>query len=734
MNPQPPPALRYGSVCSGIEAVSLAWQPLGLKPDWFAEIDPFPCAVLAHHYPEVRNLGDMALIPDQVRAGAVPAPGILAGGTPCQAFSVAGLRESLADARGNLTLTFVEIANAIDQARTRRGEDGCVVFWENVPGVLSTKDNAFGCLLAGLAGEDGALEPPEPKPAAGKSSRHWKWDRKLHTHTPRWANAGAVHGPRRAAAWRTLDAQYFGVAQRRRRVFVVASARKGFDPATVLFEWGGVRRDTAPGREARQTAPTLPARRTAGGGLGTDFDCDGGLIAALPRPMAADAGPWHGGEAIAPVAHSLRGEGFDASEDGTGRGTPLVAVAVDCTNGRLAPGGPSGTLEAAQSKGNRGAGVLAFDTTQITSAANRSNPRPGDACHPLAAGAHAPAIALPADPSSTPYAGTEGATPSMGAPNPAAVAFQASQSGVRVCGVHATLDSHNGPRRHNGALQGSRVRRLTPEECEALQGIPRAAETITFASRIDHQGNAMLVALQCRTSRSGALPAGEGGPARTASLAEGGSSAGHASPAPLAALRLRMRAEDTLLEVCSHGRLVWSTHAAGANLAPHPSTLPANAADGLARLLRDLMGTGPHGRVASFSGARLSFPAPAGETGAGGFMPETTGNPHAGGAKSERKGARFTASDLGRLTPACGSAAAALCRSVMAAASGFIPSGPLPDAFSVELTVETPYTAIPWRGKPASQCPDGPRYKAIGNSMAVPCVAWLGRRIVQALR
>ena len=260
--------MLFGSVCSGIEAASVAWHPLGWRAAWLAEIEPFPSAVLAHHYPDVPNLGDMTTISRRVLTGEVSAPDVFCGGTPCQAFSVAGLRQSLDDARGNLTLKFVEIADAIDHVRTGRGEDECVVFWENVPGVLSTKDNAFGCFLGGLAGEDGPLEPPGGK----------------------WANAGAVYGPRRAIAWRTLDAQYFGVAQRRRRVFVVASARKGFDPATVLFEWHGVRRDSAPSREARQTAPTIPARSTAGGGLGTDFDCDGGVITMAHGQGGAEIG------------------------------------------------------------------------------------------------------------------------------------------------------------------------------------------------------------------------------------------------------------------------------------------------------------------------------------------------------------------------------------------------------------------------------------------------------------
>lgn len=212
--------MRYGSVCSGIEAASVAWHGLGWQPAWFAEIEPFPSAVLSHRFPEVANLGDMTKIARGVLTGEVEAPDVLVGGTPCQAFSVAGMREGLADARGQLTIKFVELADAIDLVRVRRGAESSVIVWENVPGVLSSKDNAFGCLLAALAGEDDALVPP----GGGK-----------------WSNAGYVLGPARAIAWRVLDAQYFGVAQRRRRLFVVASASERVDPIRVLFEFQGGR-------------------------------------------------------------------------------------------------------------------------------------------------------------------------------------------------------------------------------------------------------------------------------------------------------------------------------------------------------------------------------------------------------------------------------------------------------------------------------------------------------------
>ena len=247
--------LRFGSVCSGIEAASVAWEPLGWKAAWFAEIEPFPCAVLAHHYPNVPNLGDMSKLPGRVLSGEIEAPDVFCGGTPCQAFSVAGLRRSLDDARGNLSLVFCEIANAIDSVRSARGEQPSIIFWENVPGVLSTADNAFGCFLAGLAGEDDPLVAPGGK----------------------WTNAGVVLGPKRAIAWRVTDAQYFGVAQRRRRVFVVASARDGFDPAAVLFESESVRRDTPPSREAGEgfTRATAPCLTSSGRGVERTGDTRG---------------------------------------------------------------------------------------------------------------------------------------------------------------------------------------------------------------------------------------------------------------------------------------------------------------------------------------------------------------------------------------------------------------------------------------------------------------------------
>jgi len=187
-------------VCSGIEAASKAWEPIGWEPVAFSEIEPFPAAVLKHHWPKVQNLGDMTKYEQwPIQSGTID---LLVGGTPCQSFSVAGLRQGLKDPRGNLMLTYLGIA---ERFKPRW------LVWENVPGVLSSNGGKdFGSFLGAL-GELG-----------------YEW------------------------AYRVLDAQWFGVAQRRRRVFVVAHLGEGSLAAKVLFESESVRRNPAPSREARQ--------------------------------------------------------------------------------------------------------------------------------------------------------------------------------------------------------------------------------------------------------------------------------------------------------------------------------------------------------------------------------------------------------------------------------------------------------------------------------------------------
>ncbi|WP_254209108.1 DNA cytosine methyltransferase [Burkholderia multivorans] len=262
---------RFGSVCSGIEAASCAWHPLGWRAAFVSEIEPFPCAVLAHHYPTVPNLGDMTKFKEWPDA----AIDLLVGGTPCQSFSVAGLRKGLADPRGNLMLTYLAIAERYAPRW---------LVWENVPGVLSSNGGRdFGTFLGGLA-ELGY-----------------------------------------GFAYRVLDAQYFGIPQRRRRVFVVGHLGDWRRAAAVLFERESLLGHPAPRRLSGQgIAPTLSARTRGGGGLGTDiaFDCKAsgqngfgvGEIASTMRSMGHSASHQNGGGHLA-VAVNIRGrEGGGTAE------------------------------------------------------------------------------------------------------------------------------------------------------------------------------------------------------------------------------------------------------------------------------------------------------------------------------------------------------------------------------------------------------------------------------------
>ena len=200
--------MNYLSVCSGIEAATVAWHHMGWKPVGFSEIEKFPSQVLAHHYPQVTNFGDMTKYKEWNINDSV---GLLVGGTPCQSFSVAGLRKGLEDPRGNLALTYVGI---LDKFRPK----WCV--WENVPGVLSSGSGRdFGSFLGALA-----------QLGYGFS-------------------------------YRVLDAQNFGVAQRRRRVFVVGHLGDWKPSAKVLFESESLSGNIKQGRKAQQKTTGITTSR-----------------------------------------------------------------------------------------------------------------------------------------------------------------------------------------------------------------------------------------------------------------------------------------------------------------------------------------------------------------------------------------------------------------------------------------------------------------------------------------
>ena len=591
--------MRYLSVCSGIEAASVAWGRLGWEPLAFAEIEPFPRAVLAHHYPDVPLHGDFTKLRDQAW---IMQADVLVGGTPCQAFSVAGLRNSLSDERGNLSLEFVRLADAIDTLRSAAGTAPAVIVWENVPGVLSVRDNAFGCFLSGLAGDAAPYDPPRGK----------------------WTNAGVVDGPARTVAWRILDAQYFGLAQRRRRVFVVASARAGFDPAAVLLEFEGMRRDTPPRREAgKGTAhATAPCLTSSGRGVERTGDTRGqDPVVAVSIASTGDishclnAGGM-GRQDYEPetlVTHSLRAEGFDASEDGTGRGTPLVPV-------------------------------QAFYSTE----SRCDNFPPPDVSPPLKVG-------------------------SNGGGQPPAIAFSAKDHG------------------------GDATEELAP----TLRAMPHDASHANGGGQM-----AVAVPLQEVGKRTGIGIGQDGDPMFTL---QAGAQHGVAYPLDL---RNAGRDPDKRDEQNRQGLGL------GEDGDPSP-TISTAFVPGVAayafqpRIARN--GRGDMGDVVN------ALAAQSGETGKGDAAPcvatfqqssmkgkGTIGYDDSGIAKpvkTQMDGQmvhahmavrRLTATECERL-------------------QGF------PDG----------YTNIPWRGKP--EAPDGPRYKALGNSMAVPVMRWIGRRIAAHL-
>ena len=285
--------MRYGSVCSGIEAATVAWDSLGWTPQWFSEIEPFPSTVLAHHYPNVPNFGDMTKFKEWTLDDST-AIDVLVGGTPCQSFSVAGLRKGLEDPRGNLMLTYLAIA--------RRYRPEWLV-WENVPGVLSSANGRdFGSFLGGLA-ECGY-----------------------------------------GFAYRVLDAQYFGVAQRRKRVFVVGHFGDWRLAAAVLFESSSMRGDPPPRREARK-GTTAGSLRSTDGGSDVDHARAEHLIPEIANPLThrmhkgvnttADEGqtmileplPFDETQMTHPANHTLR--------DGHSEGTPAAMTGMQVR--RLTP-------------------------------------------------------------------------------------------------------------------------------------------------------------------------------------------------------------------------------------------------------------------------------------------------------------------------------------------------------------------------------------------------------------
>lgn len=365
----------FGSVCSGIEAASVAWHPLGWTAAWYSEIEKFPSDLLAYHYPWTSNLGDMTKIYENEEFKSHI--DVLVGGTPCQSFSVAGLRKGLSDPRGNLALEYVRI---LDAKRPRW------FVWENVPGVLTSSGGRdFGSFI------------------------------------------GAISKIGYSFAWRILDAQYFGVPQRRRRVFLVGHISDWRYSAAVLVERESMLRDTPSRRKKRQNiAPTIRAR-TKGGGrakrIGTDFDLDGGLIQTTGTLNA-------NGKAAGSATQQDAETGM------------LVAYGGNNTKG------PINKSTAINAKG--GSGRMDFESETLIAFSTKDYDADASSVAPtLRAGGHTTSHA------------NAGVMPAI------CMIEQNTQCST------PPLPSLRGAETPNYAdLVKSCVRRLTPKECERLQGFP----------------------------------------------------------------------------------------------------------------------------------------------------------------------------------------------------------------------------------------------------------------------
>lgn len=437
--------MKYISMFSGIEAATVAWHPLGFEAVAVSELDKFPSAVLKHRWPDVPNLGDMTKVDWKQYRGAVD---LVVGGPPCQAFSVAGLRGSLNDARGNLSLAYVR---AILDIRPQ----WCLT--ENVPGWLNTPDNAFGCFLAGLVGAD---DPLVSRAEGGA-----------------WPSSGIAVGPEYSAAWTVLDAQFFRVPQRRRRVFVVGHLGNWKNCASVLFEPGGMLGNTPPSRgKGENIAGSIGSCSETGGRRTTDLDGHGAHVVYEnhgqdSRVKECDVSPQINAKA------------------GTGGGNlplaitpaPVIFKPSHFTRGKDgAPSEVSPPLSADADKGDQD--PIVFESRFV----RNGRGAPDTVCPPLKAqsgetgkGDAAPIVAFTQNSRSEVREisgdGQIAADPGAQQQNYVATFQQSSMEGKGTIGYDQDA-SISKPVKTQGDGQmlqiNSAVRRLTPRECERLQGFP----------------------------------------------------------------------------------------------------------------------------------------------------------------------------------------------------------------------------------------------------------------------
>jgi DNA (cytosine-5)-methyltransferase 1 len=452
--------MKYLSVCSGVEAATVAWHGLGWKPIAFSEIEPFPSAVLAHRFPNVPNVGDMTKYKEWNLNDSID---LLVGGTPCQSFSVAGLRKGLEDPRGNLMLTYVGI---LDKFRPK----WCV--WENVPGVLSSNGGRdFGAFL------------------------------------------GALVELGYGFAYRVLDAQHFGVPQRRRRVFVVGCLGDWVSPAKVLFEPESLlgNSKTSRGKKQNSSATSTSSTEINGGAdriahaISTKTRHDPTTNTLIPCPP-------DGKDTIGTLmARDYKGFGNQDMKDGRG----LIVYENHPTDSRVKEMGSVCTTVTA--RWGTGGGNVPFALAENTigrqpmNGGNGNGFTEGGPMYTLnATGVHGVAYGFEpgiAKRDGNPNRFVEDKTPTLRAhmgDNQTATAYAVDVYNQAVDGdVAATLTQACGGTNTSGPklMQNMAVRRLTPIECERLQGFPdnhtnipwRKKEESPDGPRYKAMGNSMAV-------------------------------------------------------------------------------------------------------------------------------------------------------------------------------------------------------------------------------------------------
>jgi DNA (cytosine-5)-methyltransferase 1 len=453
--------VRYLSLFSGIEACTQAWHPLGWLPVAFAEIEPFPCAVLAHHYPDVPNLGSVTDITDEQIKALGPID-LVVGGSPCQDLSVAGKRAGFDGERSSLFFEQMRIFHA-----ARRLCGARWLLWENVPGAFSSNRGAD---FAAVVGEMAGCEFGVPRNG--------------------WKSAGVAVGPNGLCEWRVLDAQYFGLAQRRRRVFALLDTGDWHSRQPVLLEPESLRGDSTPSRESGEVAARWPA------------DCAPTLNAAFGSKQGLEDQHALGGAGlfVPDIVGALTAKGPEAM------GAPEIDanhyVCLPPTQDQIHSTDACQRAAVAFAQNQRGE----IRTSDVVGALSSGGGKPGQGCPVVAFHAQAQADQLPteggrdtsiSDPLTTSQRAAVAFQPryarnGQGAPDTIAAPLMA-QAGETGKGDSAQCT----------ASPGMAVRRLTPRECERLQGFPddftqipyrnKPAEKCPDGPRYKALGNSMAV-------------------------------------------------------------------------------------------------------------------------------------------------------------------------------------------------------------------------------------------------